>query len=330
MPASRLANRACLIGELCYSFTISLGLEGVNVFAIEAIRYLNRRLKRAPVEVRNLHSVKSDHNLTTSSPRALPLVSIIIPTKDRLDLLRPCIESILDKTTYPNYEIVVIDNGSKDSETLSYLNQLQSAGSIVLRYPRPFNFSAICNFGVEASNGAIICLLNNDTEVISPEWLDVMVSHTDLPGRGITGALLTYPDGTIQHIGIALGYQGAAGHVFSGESLKSESLASLVEECFEVNAVTFACAMFSRDTFHKLHGLDESLKVGLNDVDFCLRAQEIGLTNIICTSAHLVHHESKSRKSMKSLSGSARATIEVLRFTNRHSKALKSDYFFFR
>ena len=302
----------------------------MNVFAIEAIRYLNRRLKRVSVEVQNLHSVKSDHKLIELSPRARPLVSIIIPTRDRLDLLKPCIESILEKTTYPNYEIVVIDNDSKDQEILSYLNQLESTGISVLRYPHPFNYSAICNFGVEASNGAIICLLNNDTEVISPEWLDVMVSHTDLPGRGVTGALLTYPDGTIQHIGIALGYQGAAGHVFSGESLKSESLASVAEECFEVNAVTFACAMFSRDTFHKLDGLDKSLKVGLNDVDFCLRAKELGLTNIICTSAKLVHHESKSRKSMKSLSGSARAAVDVLRFTQRHSKVLKTDYFFFR
>ena len=302
----------------------------MNVFAIEAIRYLNRRLNRVSVEVQNLHSMKSDHKLIESSPRALPLVSIIIPTRDRLDLLKPCIESILEKTTYTNYEIVVMDNDSKDQEILSYLNQLESTGISVLRFPHPFNYSAICNFGVEASNGAIICLLNNDTEVISPEWLDVMVSHTDLPGRGITGALLTYPDGTIQHIGIALGYQGAAGHVFSGESLKSERLASVAEECFEVNAVTFACAMFSRDTFRKLNGLDESLKVGLNDVDFCLRAKELGLTNIICTSAHLVHHESKSRKSMKSLSGSARATIEVLRFTQRHAKMLKTDYFFFR
>lgn len=298
------------------------------MFLIESLRFATRRLKRSSPRLLRHSSVKSVHVAQTSQTDISPLVSIIIPTRDRLPLLRQCVESVRKQTTYARYEIVIVDNGSREPDTIEYLQTLLLSGVRVVSFDDDFNFSKMCNLGVQHSRGSLICLLNNDTVVLDSEWLSCLVQHAVSETSGVTGALLTYPSGNIQHLGIALGFTGIAGHPFRGSAMDNPALSNLLGDCFEVSAVTFACAMFSKQTFEILGGLDTSLKVGLNDVDFCLRAREMGLRNVVCTSAHLIHFESMSRKKMLSIGGFVRASLEVNALSKRHSKLIREDDFF--
>jgi GT2 family glycosyltransferase len=257
-----------------------------------------------------------------------PKVSIIIPTRDKYQLLLACIESIQSKTTYENYEIVIIDNASSESSTVEYLQLLASTGIRVLKYPHEFNYSKIINYGVANTESEYLCFLNNDTEVIEPSWLGVLMDHAIQPKVGVVGSKLLYPDGSIQHFGVALGYTGAAGHPLAGDMPEQTVGISDVNSCFEVSAVTFACAVTSRETFNQTLGLREVFKVGLNDVDFALRLSTNGKKNILCGKSCLFHHESKSRKEMSSFSGALRASLEVMRFLKLYpKKALRDQYF---
>jgi GT2 family glycosyltransferase len=291
---------------------------------IDAMSYLLRRLGSKHLQWLGAgiekHIVESASN---------PKVTILIPTRDRVELLRDCVNSILRLTTYKNFEIFILDNDSKDPETIRYFKELSDPRVAIIPVPGEFNYSKIMNSGVQGTSGELICLLNNDTLVLSPNWLSGMVSHLDQPGIGLVGSLLIFPNGGIQHAGIALGYTGVAGHVFAGE-LPGESSGQngLEHECFRVSAVTFACALTSRKTWNDLGGLDESLKVGLNDVDFGIRVKSLGLAAVICTRSRLVHFESQSRNSMNSLKGFARASVDVIRFIRKHRASLKNEAYF--
>ena len=329
--AERLAIRAWQLSEVTFAFTISLGHEGDVAMLVTAVaRYVISRLRNQTPKSINLYSHKVDHERTKEDIDSSAKVSIIIPTRDRLDLLKPCIDSILSKTTFPSFEILVIDNDSKDPLSLDYFHELREQGIQVLPYPFDFNFSAICNFGAQNSNGDFLCFLNNDTEVIAGDWLTSLTAHARDPRVGVVGSQLLYPDGTIQHLGVALGFGGLASHVFSGFEPESPAVRGLTHECFEVSAVTFAAAMVSKANFDRLGELDESFKVGLNDIDFCLRSSDAGLLNVVCSKSVLTHHESKSRKSMRSIQGAYRATLEVIRFLSKHEKSVASDHFFTR
>lgn len=329
--AERLANRAWQLIEVTFAFTISLGHEGDVAMLVNAVaRYVISRLRNETPKSLNLFSHKVDHGLANKDSNYAEKVSIIIPTRDRIDLLKPCIESILSKTTFPSFEILVIDNDSQDPLSVDYFLKLRDQGIQVLPYPLGFNFSAICNFGAKHSTGNYLCFLNNDTEVIAGDWLTSLTAHARDPRVGVVGSQLFYPDGTLQHLGVAFGLGGLASHVFSGFEPESPEVNGLIHECFEVSAVTFAAAMVSKVNFDQLGGLDESYKVGLNDIDFCLRSSQAGLLNLVCSGSVLTHHESKSRKSMWSIQGAARATLEVVRFLSKHEKSVASDHFFTR
>lgn len=293
-------------------------------------RYVISRLRNETPKSINLYSHKIDHERSKEDYDSSAKVSIIIPTRDRLDLLKPCIDSILSKTTFPSFEIVVIDNGSQDPPILDYFREIQGQGIQVLQYPFEFNFSAICNFGSKHSTGNYLCFLNNDTEVISDNWLTSLTDHARDPRVGVVGSHLLYPDGTLQHLGVALGFGGLASHAYSGFKPDSPHVRGLTDECYEMSAVTFAAALVSKANFDRLGALDESFKVGLNDIDFCLRSLDAGLLNVICSRSVLTHHESKSRKSMRSIKGASRATLEVLRFLSKHEKKSALDHFFTR
>jgi GT2 family glycosyltransferase len=235
----------------------------------------------------------------------------------------------LELTSYPNFEIVILDNDSAKPETKNFFDAIKESNVRVLATPGAFNYSKIMNAGVHATTGDIICLLNNDTQVLNPDWLTGMVYHLSESSTGLVGALLTYQSGEIQHAGIALGYTGVAGHVFASESIGGSSNQwNIAENCYPVSAVTFACALTSRDTWGLLIGLDETLKVGLNDVDYCVRLKALGFNSIVCTQAKLIHHESQSRKPMKSIMGMFRAAIDVTRFSRKHRALLEDDPFF--
>jgi glycosyltransferase involved in cell wall biosynthesis len=230
-------------------------------------------------------------------PRPWPLVSIIVPTRDNYPLLRACLKSVIGKTTYPNYEIVVVDNQSSDPDALAYFQELAADPRVqVLRYDAPFNYSAINNFAARACRGSILCLLNNDIEVIAPDWLDEMVGHAARPETGAVGAKLLYADGSVQHAGVILGVGGVAGHAFKRRAATEHGYFSRAVVGQEVSAVTGACLVVRREVFEEVGGLNQDqLKVAFNDVDFCLRVARAGYRNYWTPYALLRHHESKSR-----------------------------------
>ncbi|HBM43980.1 MAG TPA: hypothetical protein DD373_09825 [Halomonas sp.] len=230
-------------------------------------------------------------------PEVLPKVSLIIPTRNGLQLTRQCIESIVEKTTYPDYEIIVIDNGSDDPDTLRYFETLKADDRIrVIRDERPFNYSALNNAGVKQAHGDIIGLLNNDLEVISPEWLTEMVSHALRPEVGAVGARLWYPDDTLQHGGVILGIGGWAGHAHKGFSKGSPGYVGRMSLISDFSAVTAACLVVQKNRFEAVGGLNETeLQVACNDVDLCLRLREAGYRNVFTPYADLYHHESATR-----------------------------------
>ena len=230
-------------------------------------------------------------------PKPEPLVDIIIPTKDQCRLLKLCIDSVLAKTVYGNYRIVVVDNGSTEDSTLTYLEELrQQAQCSVLPYPHPFNYSAINNFAVSQSTADVVVLMNNDIEVISPDWLQEMVSHAIRPEVGCVGAKLYYPDGRIQHAGVILGIHGVAGHCFRLAGNTAEGYLERLHYVQNYSAVTGACLAVQRDIYQEVGGLnDQNLAVAFNDIDFCLKVREAGYRNLWTPYAELHHHESATR-----------------------------------
>ncbi|BEV11621.1 glycosyltransferase family 2 protein [Asticcacaulis sp. DW145] len=223
------------------------------------------------------------------------LVSIIIPTRDRLDLLRVAVESIFSNTTYKKYEIVIIDNGSIETDTLEYFAYLKGRGVKIVRDDLTFNFSRLVNIGVKESAGEYIVLLNNDIEIITDRWLEELVSFAQMKDIGCVGARLWYPDRTIQHAGVVLGMGGVAGHVHKHLDAGSKGYFCRAVHHQSFSAVTAACVMVRRDVFGLVGGFDESLAVAFNDVDFCLKVVAAGYRNIWTPYAEMVHHESASR-----------------------------------
>ncbi len=215
-----------------------------------------------------------------------PTVTIIVPTRDRVDLLRRCIDSIRT-CTYRQFELLVVDNGSAEAETLDYL---ASFGGRVLHDAGDFNFSRLVNLGAREARSDFILFLNNDTEVISKDWLEAMVEHGQRPEVAAVGARLLYPDGRSQHEGVIIGLAGGP-----AENVDHEGYFSLGEAVRNFSAVTAACMLTRRTTFWELGGFDEQLPVAFNDVDFCLRAREKGYLIVYTPYALLTHHESASR-----------------------------------
>ena len=238
------------------------------------------------------------YKVTWPVPAAAPKVSLLIPTRDRLDLVQRAVESILSLTRYPNYEIVIIDNGSSEPVTLAWFESVCAKESRVrvLKYSRIFNYSAINNYGVENCDGEYVCLVNNDVEVISPEWLDEMVSLAVRPGVGCIGTMLYYPNDTVQHSGVVIGVGGVAGHLHKNFERFSSGYFGRLFHRQDLTAVTAACLLVSREIFDEVGGLnEEDLKVAFNDIDFCLKVVAAGYRNIWTPFAELYHHESASR-----------------------------------
>jgi GT2 family glycosyltransferase len=291
----------------------------------EVFLYIKRRFDRRPVYLSTRVDRREDHQKQES----IPSVTVVIPTRDKADLLNACVESVLGKTSYPNFKVVVVNNQSIEQSTLAYLEELKPRGITVLDFPKPFNFSEIANFASANDASDFLCFLNNDTEVLEPNWLSHLVDHALTPEVGLVGSKLLYGNGAVQHFGIALGFTGAAGHPYSGIQPK-DLPEGLDESCFEVSGVTFACALVSKEDYVSLGGLDAKFRVGLNDVDFALRMIGIGKRTVVCGRSCLTHHESRTRRSMTSLPGAAQAIVEVMEFTKRHGAQIRADNYFSR
>lgn len=256
-----------------------------------------------------------------------PTVSIIIPTRDNVDLLESCVQSILNKTDYDRskYEIVILDNNSVEESTFLWFQDISNFQNVrILPADYDFNFSKINNHGVSESSGEVLIFLNNDTEIIEESWMARLVEHAVRPEVGIAGGLLFYGDGTIQHAGVVVGMGGWADHIFKGMSaahLTTPYVSPLVKR--NVLAVTGACMAISRETFYQIGGFDETATICGTDVELCLRAHESGYQNIYDPYVRLYHYESKSRDPQK-------IPLEDFEFSKRkYSQYLKDGDAFF-
>lgn len=263
-----------------------------------AVQALNDSIKR-----RKLNATVKD-GLTAPSFRLKykienkPVVSIIIPTRNMKAYLSKCVKSVVEKTSYKNYEIIIINNRSDEKETLDYFDAIKSKKIRILDYDEEFNFSAINNFAVNQAKGSHVVLLNNDTKVISSDWLESMLEYSQKREIGAVGALLYFPDDTIQHAGCAIGIGGVAGHLYKyskmGDNKMNISL-DFPRIIHNVSAVTGACLMVKKSVYLEVGGLDEKFKVAFNDIDFCLKVMKAGYRNIYTPFASLYHYESKTR-----------------------------------
>ena len=232
-------------------------------------------------------------------PADPPLVSIIIPTRDKVKLLRACLISVLGATRYPNYEVLILDNGSTEPETADYLQRTaQNPRVRVLRDDGPFNWSALNNRAAREARGDYLCLLNNDVEVLDEQWLTALMRQAVRSGIGAAGAKLLYDDHRIQHAGVVVGLHNAAGHAHRFQRNGEMGYFAQAHIARYVTAVTGACLVVSKAKFDAVGGLDEeTFAVAFNDVDLCLRLEQAGWRNVYVPQAVLIHHESQSRGS---------------------------------
>ena len=260
-----------------------------------------------------------------------PLVSIIIPNKDHVDDLRRCIGSILEKSTYDNYEIIVVENSSVDPKTFDYYKTLENNAKITVVTYKPeegesFNYSKVNNFGVSFAKGEHILLLNNDTEVITVNWIEELLMYSQRSDVACVGAKLYYPDKTIQHAGVVLGLGAhrTAGH--SHYMQHRENLGYMGRLCYaqNVSAVTGACLMVKKSLFDEVGGLGEDFAISLNDVDFCIRLRQKGLLNVFTPFAELYHYESASRGSDLSGANAERYNKESEYFRTKWKEVLEA------
>jgi glycosyltransferase involved in cell wall biosynthesis len=282
----RAASGSTALSPDCKPYAIAAARAAVSA-------HLNRIGKAATVTA--APEVLTMNRVRFSLPDPNPPVSIIIPTRDGGDHLKACLDSIQQKTTYPHFDIIVVDNGSREAATVRFLQGITSAQVRVIRDDSPFNFSVLNNRAVASASGDFVCLMNDDIEVITPDWIEEMLSFATQSGIGAVGARLWYPNGLLQHAGVILGLRSAADHVhrFLPRGAPGYFGRAVLHQSF--SAVTAACMIVRRSTYQQVNGLDETLTVACNDVDFCLRLREAGFRNVWTPYAEMLHHESASR-----------------------------------
>ena len=324
------ASRVCHIPRVLYHWR---AIPGSTALSLDEKSYVDESAKKMLMDHFDrlgqetvIAPVEGGHWGVKYRLRKKPLVTIIIPTRNQVALLRRCIESIVTRTDYSPYELLVIDNQSTEKSAKTYLKELGRSGTQVLPYAKPFNYSAINNFAGQKARGEVICFLNNDMEVIAPNWLEDMVSHAARPDIGAVGAKLLFPDGSLQHTGIVLGLGGPAGHVlykFNGNTGGYYNRARLL--C-NYTAVTAACMVLRKSVFQEAGGFDdEHLPVSYNDVDLCIRIQQLGYRNLYMPFAQFYHHESASRGADNVEQNRDRALSEIEYMWNRWGQLLLHD-----
>ncbi len=284
---------------------------------------------RAALAADGRGAVLDARRITWPVPQPAPLVSVIIPTRDHAALLRPCVEGLLHRTDWPALEVIIADNGTAEPEALNLLEELARDPRVqILPCPGPFNYSAINNRAVRAAKGQLLLLLNNDTEVRHPDWLRRMAALALRPEIGAVGARLLYPDGRIQHQGVALGLGGVAGHEFMLNAPDAAGPADALRMTRTVSAATAACLLMRREVFDAAGGLDEDgLKIAYNDVDLCIRIGQLGLRLLVTPEAELLHKESASRGDDMSPAHRARWEGECRIMLERWGSLLAADPF---
>ena len=307
-----------------------------KAYAFEAgRRALEAHYKRVGIQAQVENTEMLGRYRTRFALLGQPLVSILIPSKDHIADLMTCLTSIVEKTTYASYEIVIIENNSEQRETEAFYRDLES-GKIpeyadlvrserlrIVRYPGSFNYSAIHNFALPYTKGEYLLLLNNDTEVRSGRWIEELLGLCQQKDIGAVGAKLYYPDGTIQHAGVVIGLCGVASHLFIGASGDADGYAGRLKSVQDVSAVTAACMMTKRTVYEAVGGLTEELAVAYNDIDYCMKVREAGYLVAFTPYAELTHYESKSRGLEDSKEKKDRLSREAGIFCRRWGKELK-------
>ena len=300
-----------LLGSVCFRLTSLRSAveryEGCSVNPLLESQLVERivtqchdvRVRHLPVVLTHFleRRLPKPTHMELQPPARWPKVTIIVPTRDGGRVLKRCVQSVLRRTNYPNFELLIVNNDSRDRRTLSFLQHLRSAQlARVMDYPQPFNFSAINNQAAHRANGDYLVFLNDDTQVRTPDWLMEMMRIASREDVGAVGAKLFYPNGRIQHAGVVVGLGGVAGHPYCGVSGQAKGYLYSLKVTKEVTAVTAACMCVSREYFHQVGGFDDKkLKVAFNDVDLCLKLRQLGLKNVWTPHAQLFHYESYSR-----------------------------------
>lgn len=253
-----------------------------------------------------------------------PLISVLIPNRDQKETLEKCLNSIWDKTTYSNYEILVVENNSTSEEIFRYYREIKKRPNVrVITWKGEFNYSAINNFGEKSARGEYLLFLNNDVEVINPRWMEELLGNCQRREVGIVGAKLYYPDDTIQHAGTIIGIGGIAGHAFLNMPRSRTGYLHKASIQMDLSAVTAACMMMKRSVFRQLGGFEERLAVAFNDVDLCLRTVQAGYLVVYNPAVELYHYESKSRGAEDSEEKVRRFQTEIEFMRNRWMDLLK-------
>lgn len=290
------------------------------------VRALDDHFARRGIAATVEETTGGNYRVSYSLPADPPLVSLVIPTRDRVDLLRVCVDSLLERTDYRHFEIIVVNNQSQEPQTLAYFEQIRRDERVrVLDYDEPFSYSAINNFAVAQARGEIVGLVNNDIEVIDAHWLTEMVSHAVRPEIGAVGAMLYYPDDRIQHAGVIVGLGGVAGHAYAGKPRRYQGQMNRACVVQNLSSVTAACLLLRKSIYEEVGGLDEELRVAFNDTDFCLRIRERGYRNLWTPWAQLYHYESASRGREDSPEKLARFNSEVDFMHRRWGATIQRD-----
>ncbi len=270
-----------------------------KLYAYEAgIRAVKENLERNGEEAEVTQSKDYGFYKVIYKVKERSLVSIIIPNKDNRDILKKCIDSILEKSTYDNYEIIVAENNSTESETFEYYKEIEKDSRIrVIKWEKGFNFSAINNFAAGYAKGEYIIFLNNDIEVKTPSWIEGMLGNAQRKDVGIVGCRLIYPDNTIQHAGVVIGIGGIAANIFTDLPAARSGYMHRASTQVDYSAVTAACMMISKNLFEKIGGFEEKLTVAFNDIDLCLRVREENYLVVYDAYVEMIHYESKTRGS---------------------------------
>jgi glycosyltransferase involved in cell wall biosynthesis len=289
-----------------------------------------QRMGETRVTVANQADAPGWVEVRRAPPEPKPLVSVIVPTRDRVELLAQCADGVLNATAYQPLELLIVDNGSVEPETHALFERLRQDPRVrVIEAPGPFNFSALNNRAAAEARGEVLLLLNNDISVIHPDWLDEMVAQAVRPNVGAVGARLLYPDGKVQHAGVVLGINGVAGHLLYHAPGDEPGYYKHLKTPRNVSAVTAACLAMRKAVYDEVGGLDaERLAVAFNDVDLCLKVRKAGYDIVWTPWAELHHHESASRGDDRAPADQARFNAEIATMRERWGATLEQDPFY--
>ena len=308
----------------------SMEIDNKSYAVLKGKKAIENALKRRKIEANVLVDEKSTYYIVDYIIKKEPLVSIIIPTKDYADTTRTCLESLYKKTTYKNFEVLLVNNNSEKEETFKlfeeYKNKYKNFKVIDANYE--FNYAKINNEAARESKGEYLCLLNNDTEVISPDWLTKLVSYAMQEHVGCVGPKLYYPDTTIQHGGVIIGLGGVASHAYIGSPRVDKGDYGRLCVPYDYAGVTAACLVVKKDKFFEVNGLEEDLKVAYNDIDFDLKLLEKGYYNVFIPMVELYHYESKSRGYDTTSEKYKRFKIEADYMYKKWDKYIKADPYY--